>query len=83
MGHTLKIGKNTSGDKYSIMDQEKFAEDGLQKVWSVADHITSNFFKGCLPQILLGLFLNTLRQVSMYLWVCIINHYENEDDNEK
>ena len=45
MGHTLKIGKNTSGDKYSIMDQEKFAEDGLQKVWSVADHITSNFLK--------------------------------------
>ena len=82
MGHTLKIGKNTSGDKYSIMDQEKFAEDGLQKVWSVADHITSNFLKAVFRKFYL-VYSWTLRQVSMYLWVCIINHYENEDDNEK
>ena len=29
------------------------ADQGIQ-----ADHITSNFFIGCLPQILLGPFLN-------------------------
>ena len=29
----------------------------------MADHITSNIFKGCLPQILLSPFLNTLTQI--------------------
>ena len=56
-----------------------------------AVHITSNFFKGCLPQILLGPFLNTLTQIwywqnpSIYqtfqLWVgrnCV-NGAENLD----
>ena len=42
----------TFGEKYSRMDQVKFAED------SRPYHV--KFFKGCLPQILLGPFLNTL-----------------------
>ena len=33
----------------------------FEVIWSAyADYITSNFFKGCPPQILLGPFLNTL-----------------------
>ena len=39
------------------MDQVKFVEDGPLK------NIPSNFFKGCLPQILFGPFLNTLSQI--------------------
>ena len=39
---------------YSRMDQVKFVEDSLQKPYH------SNFCKGCLPQILLGPFLNKL-----------------------
>ena len=31
-----------------------------------ADHIPSNFFKGCLPQILLGPFLNTLSHIKVH-----------------
>ena len=36
----------------------------FEVIWSAeADHITSNFLKGCLLQILLGPFLNTLPYV--------------------
>ena len=34
----------------------------LKNLVCIADHITSNFLKGCLPQMLLGPFLNTLTQ---------------------
>ena len=47
--------------KYSRMDQVKFAGDSLQKIMVCLRrpyHI--KFFKGCLPQISLGPFLNTL-----------------------
>ena len=40
---------------YSRMDQVKLVEDSL---------ITSNIYKGCLPQILLGPFWNKLSQMS-------------------
>ena len=54
------------GQKYSRMNQVKFAEESLENyevIWSAsADHITSNF-KGFLPQILLGIFLNTLSRM--------------------
>ena len=46
----------------------KIMENNLQKTWS--DMVCLNrpypfkFFKGCLPQILLGPFLNTLSQMS-------------------
>ena len=36
-------------------------------IWSAeVDHITWNFFKGCLPQILLGPFLNILPYILWY-----------------
>ena len=53
--------------KYSRMDQVKFLEDSLQKIWS--DMVCRgrpyhcSFFKGFLPQILLGPFLNTLSKI--------------------
>ena len=34
-----------------------------------ADLITSKNFKGCLPQILLGPFLNTLSQIHLYIFL--------------
>ena len=60
----LYAGKWTIyGSRYSRMDQVKFLED----IWS--DMIWRSrpchfqFFKDCLPQILLGPFLNTLTQI--------------------
>ena len=41
------------GTNYSRIDLVKFVEDRLSKNFQ-ADHIPSNFFKGCLAQILLG-----------------------------
>ena len=50
--------------KYSRMDQVKFMEDNFLKVWSdivcLSRPYQFKFFQGCLPQILLGPFLNTL-----------------------
>ena len=55
------------GTLYSRMDQVKFLEDGLYKiegVWSALGRpYPIKFFKGCLPQIFLGPFLNTLSQM--------------------
>ena len=52
------------GKKYSRMDQVKFVEDSLQKRWRdmvcLSRSYHFKFSKGCLPQILLGPFLNTL-----------------------
>ena len=57
----------TNGTKYSRMDQVKFVEDSLLKfegIWSASSRpCPFKFFKVCLPQILLGLFLNTLSQM--------------------
>ena len=48
--------------KYSKMHQVKFVEDSLLKIWS--DMVCPlQIFKGCLPQILLGPFLNTLPHI--------------------
>ena len=47
------------------MDQAKFVIPfkKFEGVWSAkADH-SFKFFKGCLPQFLLGPFLNTLSQI--------------------
>ena len=41
------------------MDQAKFLEESLGRPYHF------KFFKGCLPQILLGPFLNTLSHVKM------------------
>ena len=46
--------------KYWKMDQVKFLEDSLWKICRRGRPYPFKFFKGCLPQILLGLFFNTL-----------------------
>ena len=51
------------------MDQVKFVEDSLYKTWSdmvcLGRTYHFKFFKGCLPQILLGPFLNTLTDMQL------------------
>ena len=43
----------------------KKAFEKFKAIWSVlTDYITSNFFKGCNPQSLLGPFLNTFYHIS-------------------
>ena len=54
--------------KYSRIDQVKFVEDNLYKIWVCLDRpYHFNFFRGFLPQILLGRFLNTLSQLNLGL----------------
>ena len=52
------------GSRYSRMHQVKFVEDRLLKIWSYMVCLSSSYhlklFKGCLPKILLGPFLNIL-----------------------
>ena len=52
------------------MDQVKFVEDSLKKFEGVWSAYPFKFFKGCLPQILLGPFLNTLSQI----FICILRN---------
>ena len=52
-----------NGAKYARMDQVKFVEDSLMVCLNRLYHF--NFFKGCLAQIILGPFLNTLSQVKI------------------
>ena len=47
------------GTEYSRMNQVKFAEDSPW-IWRDLVCLSFKLFKGCLPQILLGQFLNTL-----------------------
>ena len=60
------------GTKYSRMDQVKFVETTFKKfeaIWSdrlLGRPYQFKFFKGCLLQILLCLFLNALSQLSMH-----------------
>ena len=49
------------GTKYSRVDQVKFVEDSLSRPYPF------NFFKGYLPQILLGPLLNTLSHLKLKL----------------
>ena len=58
-----KILRIILGTKYSRMNQVKFVEGSLQKkIEGISYHRSYHFkfFKGCLPQISLGPFLNTL-----------------------
>ena len=62
-----RVGVWVNGEKYSRMDQVKFVEDILDECvvcWGRPYHF--KFFKGCLPQILLGPFLNTLTQLTYF-----------------
>ena len=68
--------------KYSRMDQIKFMEGSLLKIWRSMFCLSRPYsfkcFKGCLPQILLGPFLNTLPQMfsenisdgALFKWRC-------------
>ena len=56
---------------YSRMDQVKFVKDSLLKTWSDMVCLGRLFFKGCLPQVLLGPFLNTLSQ----MWAALFSLY--------
>ena len=53
------------------MDQVQFAEDSLEKIWRDIVYLRRpypfKFFKGCLPQILPGSFLNILSQILLRL----------------
>ena len=59
------------GTKYSRMDQVKFVEDSLWKIWN--DMVCWDrpylfqFFKSCLPQTSFGPFLNTLSHIKYLL----------------
>ena len=55
------------GQGIQRMDQVKFVKDSFKKIWSdmvcLGRPYHFNFFKGCLLQILLGPFLNTLNHI--------------------
>ena len=53
----------TNEPMYSRMDREKIVEDSLLKIYNHKSTINRQFFKGCLPKILRGPFLNTLIQM--------------------
>ena len=58
------------GTKYSRMDQVNLVEDSLLKIWTDMACFNRSypfkFFKGWLPQILLGPFLNTLSHINLF-----------------
>ena len=62
-----------NGTNYSRKGWVKFMEDSLLKIWSVWSALCRpypfKFCKGCLPQILLSPFLNTLSQI-LVVWFC-------------
>ena len=69
----------TNGTKYSRMDQVKFVKDSLSKIWRgkicIKQTIFLQIFKGCLPQILFGPFLNTLTQIQYNHTMIIMSYY--------
>ena len=67
------------GLRYSRMDQVKFVEKNLQEIWSDLVCLSTpyhfKFFKGCLPQVLLGPFLNILNHMLFILTLSLLNHF--------
>ena len=69
----LQIALNlfTYESRYSRMDQVKFVEDSLWKTWGdmvcLSRAYPFEFFKRCLPQILLGALLNTLSHMPFFI----------------
>ena len=63
------------GTEYSRMDQVKFVEDSLSKIWRdmvcLSRPYPLSFPEGCLPQILLGSFLNTWTHMTV-IWEILI-----------
>ena len=62
-----KFYRVINGTKYSRMDQVKFVEDNLWKIWRDMVRLSRpypfKFFKGCFQQILLVPLLNTLSKM--------------------
>ena len=76
---TAGVHWRTYKTKYSRMDQVKFVEDSLWRigrdmVW-LSRPYPFKFFKGCLLQILLGPFLNTLSHLYLVLEMLEIAFY--------
>ena len=61
------LHQRSYGTKWSRMDQVKYVEDSLLKIWSDMVYLSRphhfKFFKGCLLQISLGPFLNILSHI--------------------
>ena len=72
-----------NGSSYSRMDQVKFVENSLWNIWTdmvcVGRPYHVKYFKGCLPQILLGSFMNTLIQMSLLFQVHILKNLKVKD----
>ena len=70
----------TFGSRYSRMDRVKFVEDSLYKIWSVMACLSRpyhfKFFKGYLPQVLLGPFLNSLTHLYIK-FICSIEYIDS------
>ena len=67
--------RNKVVSRYSRMDQVKFVEDSLFEegiMVSLNRPYHFKFFKGCLPQVLLGPFLNTLTHIVIKVSVSIL-----------
>ena len=60
------LHQTSFGTKYSRVAELKFVEDSLKRQLKSRPH-SFIFFKGCLPQVLLGPFLNTLSYLVMKL----------------
>ena len=67
-GNTTATNGTLNETMYSRMDQVKFVEDSLQKIWSdivcLGRPYHFKVFKDCLPHVSLGPFFNTLTQIS-------------------
>ena len=61
--------------RYSGMNQVKFVETAFKKfegAWSASSRpYHFKYFKGCLPQILFGPFLNTLSHINMSTFLTV------------
>ena len=67
--------RNKVVSRYSRMDQVKFVEDSLFEegiMVSLNRPYHFKFFKGCLPQVLLGPFLNSLTHIVIKVSVSIL-----------
>ena len=67
-----QLKTNSNGRKYSGMVQVKFVEDSFLKISRDIVRLSRpyplKFFNGCLPQILLGPFLNTFSRMISFIF---------------
>ena len=78
--------RQTHGSRYSRLGEVKCVEDSLWKIWSNLVYLSRpyhfKFFKGCLPQILLGPFLNTLTHIFLHLTKVVIIEFIASENNQ-